>query len=87
MAWNVKEKLVKFYNFMTAHPLSFARVVGCFTIGTAVVVASLAAQVIMGMISGWFLFLEIVLGFLWLIMKIINNGREQEIKRKSGYRW
>lgn len=79
----LKEKLIKFYEYMTAHPLSFSRMLGIFGIGVVSLISFLVAQVVLWVLSGWLIFAEIILFFLWLAMLATNAGREEDLKRKK----
>lgn len=88
MAWNVKEKIKRGWNWMTAHPISFGRMLGMAGIGITLAFSFIILQIVLGAISGWLLILEILLAALYFVMCAINGSRQLEIDRKKrGYPW
>lgn len=82
----VKEKLCKFYNYMTAHPLTYSRMLGIFGLGVVALVTFIVSQVVLWMLSGWFILVEIIMLVLWFAMLATNAGREEEMyRRKRGW--
>lgn len=86
MAWNLKEKIGKGWAWLTAHPLTFTRVIAGVITGLILVVAFLVTQFILGSISGWLIILEVLLVAMYAFMVVVNAGRQEELDRKAR-RW
>lgn len=82
----MKEKLTKAFLWLTAHPLTFSRILLIAASIVLAIVLFIVSQAVLIAVSGWLIVAEIAAGFLYFAMIIINKGRQEGIDRAAGRR-